>query len=148
MPTEPLIFKDCNKCVDLSDIVYADIEAILERCEATSTGKLRKHVPCCIGAYWVSKGEVLANGEEYHEFKGKECINSFVDYIDELSTYIYERNKTQTRVPALRKYEDLVKHEAATECIWRKNTFVTDDNLRKNVFDYNHLTGKYRGAAC
>ena len=99
MPTEPLIFKDCNKCVDLSDIVYADIEAILERCEATSTGKLRKHVPCCIGAYWVSKGEVLANGEEYHEFKGKECINSSVDYIDILSTFesYYERNKTQTR---------------------------------------------------
>src|SRR5438552_8945330 len=148
MPTEPLVFKDFNKCVDLSNIVYADIEAILERCDDTSTGKLQKHEPCCIGAYWVSKGEALANGGEYHDFKGKECINNFVDYIEELATYIHERNKSQTRVPALKKYDEIVKHDAATHCHWCKNIFDSTDNLRKKVFDHDHLTGEYRGAAC
>src|SRR6266853_869384 len=148
MPTEPLVFKDFNKCVDLTDIIYADIEAILERCENTASGKLQKHIPCCIGAYWVSKAETLANGGQYSEFKGKDSIFSFVNYIEELVKYMYERNKTQTRIPALKKYNDLVAHEAATACCWCKKLFVSDDSLRRKVFDHDHLTGRYRGAAC
>src|SRR5438552_709691 len=142
MPTEPLVFKDFNKCVDLSDVVYADIEAILEKC--TTAGKLQKHVPCCVGAYWVSK----VGGAKYSEFKGQDCILNFVNYIEELATHIYERNKTETRVSALKKSDDLATHDAATACIWCKKDFIDDDSLRRKVFDHDHLTGKYRGAAC
>src|SRR5438552_716167 len=142
MPTESLVFKDFNKCVNLSDVVYADIEALLEKC--TTSGKLQKHVPCCVGAYWVSK----VSGAKYSEFKGQDCILNFVNYIEELATHIYERNKTETRVPALKKSDDLATHDAATACIWCKRYFVDNDSLRRKVFDHDHLTGKYRGAAC
>ena len=69
MPIDPILqFKDFNKCVDLADIVYADIEAILRRNH--EAGKIQKHVPCCAGAYWVSR----IDGNEYREFSGEKCL--------------------------------------------------------------------------
>ena len=79
----------------------------------------------CIGAYWTSKAEALCNGGQYNEFKGKECIVAFTDYIEELAKYIHKRNTNQTRVPAMKKYDNLVVHDAATSCIWCKNVFMT-----------------------
>ena len=80
MPKDPILqFKDFNKCVDLADVLYADIEAILQECN--EPGMLRKHIPCCVGAYLVSKVE----GCVYEEFKGVECIESFGKYLESLA---------------------------------------------------------------
>src|SRR5438552_6218967 len=101
--------------------MYADFEAILERC-TDDTGKLQKHVPCCIGAYRVSK----VSGAEYWEAKGQECIINFANYVEEIVNFLYERNKTETRVPSLKKHADLVIHDAATACIWCKKDFIPE----------------------
>ena len=142
MPKDPILqFKDFNKCVDLADIVYADIEAILERSD--EPGRLQKHILCCAGAYWVSR----VDGSEYRQFKGANCMESLVAHLDELSRYIYQRNKTATRVPAQRTPEEMAEHEAAVACMWCKRPFDDTKSLQK-VFDHDHLTGRYRGPAC
>ena len=67
MPQDPILkFKDLHKCVDLTDVVYADSEAILEPVENGASGQLQKHIPCCFGLYWVS----AVDGNRYHEFSG------------------------------------------------------------------------------
>ena len=143
MPKDPILqFKDFNKCVDLADVLYADIEAILEECN--EPGMLRKHIPCCVGAYLVSKVE----GCVYEEFKGVECMESFGKYLESLANRISERNKTATRVPAVRSDQEMAIHEEAEQCIWCKRTFDDRNSLFRKVFDHDHLTGKYRGAAC
>ena len=153
MPTEPLQFKAYCKCVALSDIIYADMEAILERCvkndddDDGDKGLLQKHIPCCVGAYWVSKVEPFKGGQ-YDEFKGPKCIAEFVDYLEEKAKYLHERNKTQTRVPAEKTAEEMRRHGEATVCIWCRRDFIDGDSKRKKVFDHDHLTGMYRGACC
>ena len=143
MPIDPILqFKDFNKCVDLADIVYADIEAILRR--SHEAGKIQKHVPCCAGAYWVSR----VDGNEYKEFSGEKCMEELCKYIDVLARYIYNRNRTATRVPAERTAEEMERHEAATQCMWCKREFIMHNPLLQKVFDHDHLTGRYRGPAC
>ena len=52
MQTEDMKFKDFNKCVDLADIVYADMESILQKCntdddddDEVDSHLLQKHIP-------------------------------------------------------------------------------------------------------
>ena len=143
MPTDPVLrFKDLNRYVDLADIVYGDLEAILE--PVNEHGRLQKHIPCCVGSYWVSSVE----GTEYKEFKGRQCMEEFCEHLETLAMHIYERNKTRTREPAVKTAEDLARHEAATHCHWCRSVFVPGDRLKQKVFDHDHLTGKYRSASC
>ena len=98
MPKDPnLKFKNYEKRVDLADVVYADSEAILQPC-IDEPGKLQKHVPCCVGSYFVSKVE----GNRYTEFSGPQCMEEFLDHLEDLAKHIHERNATATRVPAER----------------------------------------------
>ena len=86
MPKDPVLkFKDFNKCVDLADIVYADTEAILEPTEGR--GKLQKHVPCCVGSYWVS----AVDGTEYKEFRDENCMVEFCDYLEDLAKHFFRK---------------------------------------------------------
>ena len=80
MPVEHpwLEFKDFNKCVDLPDVLYADIEAVLESYHDDSGKILQKHVPCCAGAYHVSK----VSKSVYTEFKGQDCMQQFIEFLD------------------------------------------------------------------
>src|SRR5271156_6368791 len=63
MPHDDLEFKEFHKCVDLSDIVYADMESILVKCAVNddnddavvNTNLQQKHIPCCVGSYWNCK---------------------------------------------------------------------------------------------
>jgi len=154
MPTDDLEFKDFNKCVDLADIVYADMESILAKFDDddddANSNLLQKHIPCCVASYWVSKVESHFGGGKYKEFKGEDCIKDFVDKIELLAKYIFERNKTQTatRTPAVKTSEELKRHEEATNCIWCNCEFDPESKLQQKVFDHDHLTGKYRGPAC
>jgi len=149
MPKCPILkFSEHNKCVALADVVYADLEAILQNVQGGGGGNmsniLQEHVPCCVGAYYVSKVEQST----YSEFTGKECMQLFVQYLDALCHRLWERNKTSTRKPADKTDEEMMHHHAAKQCIWCKETFDSCDNKKKKVFDHDHLTGKYVGAAC
>src|SRR5271156_4796931 len=63
MPDDDLEFKEFHKRVDLSDIVYADVESILVKCAVNddndyavaNTHLLQKHLLCCVGSYWISQ---------------------------------------------------------------------------------------------
>src|SRR5437773_7398848 len=148
MPFKTSQFKANCKCVALSDVIYADMEAILEKCiHDDDSNLLQRRIPCCVGAYWVSKVETFKG--QYDEFKGVNCIAEFVDYLEEKAKYLHDRNKTlSTRIKAERTREEMVRHLASTSCIWCKYDFIDGDNKFSKVFDHDHLTGKYRGAAC
>ena len=75
------------------------MESIFEKCvhdENSDANLLQKHIPCYVGSYWVSKIQSFQNGDcgKYKEFKGPTCIADFVNKIEELVRYIFERNKT------------------------------------------------------
>src|SRR3981189_3246919 len=146
MPTEPLQFKQFNKCVDLADIVYADCEALLEKCEDGSK-LMQKHIPCCVGSYWVSKVEDIDG--KYKQFRGPNCFEDFVDKIEDLAKYIFVRNKSKSHELGVRSCEEMKRHDAATEYMWCHIVFEDGaDSLNRKVFDHCHLTGKYRGPTC
>src|SRR5271156_4166544 len=74
MPDDDLEFKEFHKCVDLSNIVYADMESILvkyavdddnDEGDVANTHFLQKHIPCCVGSYWISKVPESHNIEGY-----------------------------------------------------------------------------------
>src|SRR3981189_1041235 len=111
MPTEPLEFKQFNKCVDLADIVYADCEALLEKCEGGSK-LMQKHIPCCVGSYWVTKVEDFDG--KYKQFRGPNYFEDFVDKIVDLAKYIFVRNKSKSHELAVRSWEEIKRHDAAT----------------------------------
>ena len=75
MPKVPILrFNDYNRCVDLPDIMYADIEVIPETCDGEPC-RLQKHVPYWVGAYLVS----TVKGNRYEEFRGEHCVESFCE---------------------------------------------------------------------
>src|SRR5437773_9253535 len=131
MPTEPLQFKAFSKCVALSDVIYADMEAILEKCthdnDDDDSNLLQRHIPCCVGAYWVSKVEIVKG--QYDEFKGVNCIAEFVEYLEEKAKYLHDRNKTHsTRIKAERIREEMARHLATTSGIWCKHAPIDGNN--------------------
>ena len=108
---------------------------------------MQKHIPCCVGSYWVSKVEDYDG--KYKQFEGPNCFEDFVNKIENLVKYIYERNKLKSHELAVRSCEEMVRHDAATECMWCHIVFKDGaDSLNRKVFDHCHLTGKYRGPAC
>ena len=141
-----LKFKDHFKACALPDILYVDTESILEPCEANTHGKLEKHVPCAAGAYHVSCH--APDSDQYREFYGPDCIKELVDHIETLSTHLYQRNKqAATRVKANRDAVSMARYNAVTKCYLCDNLFDHSE-LGRKVFDHDHLTGAYRGAAC
>ena len=142
MPTAKpyLKFDEFNKCVPLSDVIYADLEAILEHVDSATI--LQKHVPCCVGAYQVSTIE----GNCYSEFSGKDCMQQFVVFLDATCRRLFQRNKSATRKPADKTVQEMHRHESAVVCMWCHMAF--DDSRKRKVFDHDHVTGAYVGAAC
>ena len=144
MPIIPTLkFNEFNKLVALTDVIYADLEAILENVNDNNNILLQKHIPCCVGAYHVSS---ICQSTSYKEFFGNDCMLKFVRYLDEMCHSLYQRNKLETRKPADKTAEQIALHNKATTCVWCKDLF--DSDRKKKMFDHDHVTGAYVGAAC
>src|SRR5580700_3563882 len=75
-------------------------------------------------------------------------MKNLVKFFKTIAIHIYERNKIATRVPGVRTPAEMLRHDAATACMWCKRNFNPENKLLLKVFDHDHLTGKYRGPAC
>ena len=139
-------------------MMYADFESILKpvderyketmntmktgkKRQGTYTEKINSHVPSgwCVHSTFAY-GDVPNPLKMY---RGKDCVEKFVEYIEEEVKRLYE---TFPRQP-MTKLTDVLKreHEAAEKCHICLKEF--NDPKNKKVRDHCHYTGLYRGAA-
>ena len=161
MPTEKekwLKFQDGQYQFKVPFMLYADFESILKpvderyrdkinrmkierKGKAPYTEKINTHVPSgwCVHITFAY-GDV---SDHLKMYRGKDCAEKFVEYIEEEVKRLYE---TFPRQP-MTKLTDVLKreHEAAEKCHICLKEF--NDPKNKKVRDYCQCTSLYRGAA-
>src|SRR5277367_913511 len=143
-----LKFTDQDKTVDMGLVMYADIEAYLSPVEgndAQKTVKTQRHYPIAIGNMVISKMPNNELHEQYVEFKGEDCMSEYIDYLEYICQRIYDWDPT-TRIKAKREPQDWRDFNSAIRCYMCGMVFKYEKGGKN--FDHDHLTGKYRGAAC
>ena len=109
--------------------------------KAPYTEKINAHVPSgwCVHSTFAY-GDVPNPLKMY---RGKDCVEKFVEYIEEEVKRLYE---TFPRQPMTRLTDVLKReHKAAEKCHICLKGF--NDPKNKKVRDHCHYTGEYRGAA-
>ena len=139
-------------------MLYADFESILKpvderyrdkmntmkaerKGKAPYTEKINTHVPSgwCVHSTFAY-GDVP---DPLKMYRGKDCVEKFVEYIEEEVKRLYE---TFPRQP-MTKLTDVLKreHEAAEKCHICLKEF--NDPRNRKVRDHCYYSGEYRGAA-
>ena len=161
MPTEkekPLKLHDGQYQFKVPFMLYTDFESILKpvderyrdrmntmkterKGKASYTEKINTHVPSgwCVHSTFAY-GDVP---DPLKMYRGKDCVEKFVEYIEEEVKRLYETFPRQpmTRLTDVQKRE----HEAAEKCHICLKEF--NDPRNRKVRDHCHYTGLYRGAA-
>jgi hypothetical protein len=141
-------FRDWQKLVIPSYIVYADFECVLQTQTAQispANQLLQKHVPS-MAAYLLvpiqhDKESLLPM--DYKVFYGPNCISDFLVSLSNLAVEVGEWYNNFANVPIIdltsSQQEDFDKAEICYLC---RNKLYRD-----RVRDHDHVTGKYLGAA-
>ena len=161
MPTEKeewLKFHDGQHQFKVPFMLYADFQSILkpvdEWCrdkknrvkterkgKASHTEKTKTHIPSgwCVHSTFVY-GDV---SDPLKMYRGKNCVEKFVEYIEKEVKRLYE---TFPRQP-ITKFTDVQKreHETAEKCHIYLKEF--NDPKNRKVKDHCHYNDLYRGAA-
>ena len=159
MPVEKdkwLKFHDGQCQFKVPFMLYADFESILKPVDeryrdkmnqmkaerkGSYTDKINTHVPSgwCVHSKFAY-GEVPDPTTDY---RGKDCVEQFVDHVEKEVKRLYELYPQQP----MRELTDVLKteHEAAEECHICRKPF--GDPKNRKVRDHCHYTGLYRGAA-
>ena len=161
MPSEKdkwLKFHDGQCQFKVPFMLYADFESILKpvderyrdkmkqmkaerKDKASYTEKLNTHVPSgwCVHSKFAY-GDVPDPTKLY---RGKDCVEQFVDHVEKEVKRLYELYPQQPMI----ELTDVLKreHEAAESCHICLKPF--DDPGNRKVRDHCHYTGLYRGAA-
>ena len=127
--------------------VYADIECLLEKGDQQ---RLEKHVPAAF-AFLLVPQSGMANPplpETYQVFVGPHCIEEGLQALDKLARDVYFWNLKNSHEKVMMTDKDRREHEAATNCYMCRCKLIAKNSLRQKVQEHDHLTGKYRGAAC
>ena len=139
-------------------MLYADFESILKpvderyrdrmntmkterKGKASYTEKINTHVPSgwCVHSTFAY-GDVP---DPLKMYRGKDCVEKFVEYIEEEVKRLYE---TFPRQPMTKPTDESKReHEAAEKCHICLKEF--NDPRNRKVRDHCHYTGLYRGAA-
>ena len=142
-----LEFKHIERTQRVPYVIYCDFESTLERIESEKvykdnvsyTKKIHHHVPVSYGIYVKSI---------YNDIKNPLCIhkslNAEEDFIKKITEYAEEIGKLlkkNEKITSFQKYE----YNSAETCYLCKDKF---SKRNYKVRDHDHLTGKYRGAAC
>ena len=161
MPTEKekwLKFHDGQYQFKAPFMLHADFESILKpvdeqyrdrmitmkterKGKAPYTEKINTHVPSgwCVHSTFAY-GDV---SDLLRLYRGKDCVEKFVEYIEEEVKRLY---KTFPRQPMTRLTDVLKReHEAAEKCHICLKEF--NDPRNRKVRDHCHYTGLYRGTA-
>ena len=147
MPVDDhLLFKNYGKTQQLPYVLYGDIECYLEPDEHNP--QITHHRPCAIGLLLVnnpsSKRRPIPN--EYKVFTGKDCLIHACRYIHCISDRVYQWNKKYSHSELTMTNTDLSSFNCASNCFMCDTLFSAEDVIK--VREHDHITGKYRGAAC
>ena len=129
------------KPVDERDKHKMSTMKVKRKGEAPYTEKINTNVPSrwCVHSTFVS-GDVP---DPLKMYRGKECVEKFVEYIEEEVKRLYATFLQQP----MTELTDVLKreHKAAERCNICLKEF--NDSQNKKVRDHCHYTGSYRGAA-
>ena len=160
MPAEKdkwLQYHDGQQQLKVPFMLYADFESILKpkderykdkikqlkskRTVKSYTEKINTHVPS--GWCVHSKFEYGDIPDPIKLYRGKDCVETFVEYLEAEVKRLYDMYPQQP----MTELTDVLKseHEAAETCHICFKPF--DDPMNRKVRDHCHYTGLYRGAA-
>src|SRR3977135_3050061 len=132
IPSPPhLKFGDYDKTVDMPLVMYADIEAILkpQNPGELNTKKTHRHYPAAIGNMIISRSPNNELHEKYVEHVGPNCINEFLDYLEQICLKIHAWDDL-FRVKATRNFAEKWAFENATECYLCKKFLILKGKIR------------------
>ena len=137
-------FSNYCKTQRLPYVLYADCECYLE----SDIPSCSKHIPIAIGLLLVPHPE-MKNAplkEPYTVFSGPGCMLDACKYIDKVARDVYAWNQKYSHVEMLLSLKEKQEFTSACVCYVCGEEFLEEG--KKKVRDHDHLTGKYRGAAC
>ena len=146
-----LKYKHGEKSMKVSFIIYADLEALLEKMSTChnnpkklSTTKINKHTPSGYSLFTHCSFDTTKN--KFDCYRGKNCMKNFCLDLKKHATKIINYEKKEM-IPLT--YEENKSYKKQKVCYICKNGFSTDDNNKKyhKVRHHCHYTRKYRGAA-
>lgn len=151
IPAEKTVhkFENWRSTQKLPYVIYADIECVLEK--GNSGGEiLETHKPISFAFLLVSNKEMVNRPLPltYQVFTGVNCIEEGLKAIESTARDVYEWVRLNSDVPVKMSPRDKAHHAEATTCYMCQRDFIKSDPLRQKVIEHDHLSGKYRGAAC
>ena len=151
MPVEGecLKFKSFRETIKIPFVIYADLEALLEKLtvlEKTedNTEKLQKHVACSYG-YKVVCCYDDTLFKPFKMYRGLNSVNKFFSDIFEEEKEILAKLREFQKTPMNLSSEEKTHHRKASTCYVCKGKFTNENH---EVRDHCHVTGNYCGASC
>ena len=141
---ETVQFENIKHQVRAPYVVYADLEAILDKLTVdknTKTQKYQHHIACSYSYKIVSN--VCENKFELRSYFGEDALDHFLSSLEhDLQTIIMP--KIENDVAMIWNNEAQEKFDEATCCHICGNGF---DDPKDKVRDHSHFDGSFRGAA-
>ena len=132
-----LEFEDHYMKINLPIRIYADFECLNIKGNDPDNPKIiYKQVPITVGFYLISPWE-----NEIYTYQGTDCVQWFVRQILTLEKDASNYFKNNIPLKIEEKEEEIF--QSTTLCWFCENSIIGG-----KVRDHDHLTGKYRGAAC
>ena len=140
-----LEFEGHAKTQRLPYVAYADTECYLEK--DPEDANVIHHIPCSIGILLVPHPEMKAKPFDvpYKVFTGPKCMEEACVFLDATARKVYNWNKVNANQQPCMSFAEKKQFTDATGCYICKKPF---SNELPKVLEHDHLTAKYRGAAC
>ena len=106
-------FEDWSKMQSPPFVMYADIEAILER---QHDNILQTHVPCAVGSYLVPHKDLDFPEQQVVFHQEADCVDQFCIYLEEKAKELYAYAKQNCNKPQKRTPLEEVMFGVATNC--------------------------------
>ena len=142
---ETIAFKNHFKKLKAPFVIYADFECLTVPIDVKSksakakTTSYQNHRPC---GFMINVVNAITGSSEPYLYRGEDCMDKFVEKINEVREDIISRMKEVKEIIMTEK--DKEDFENATTCFICGNDFQPED---KKVRDHCHFTGAYRGCA-
>ena len=149
-----LQFKSLNKSLSVPFVIYADLEALLKllskknmnKKESESyTIKTHEHITCSYG-YKVVCHEDENYSRPYKSYCGRDAVYKFFEDLFEEEQRINKHMIQFAKSKMDKMTQDEWKKYNEAKCCYICNNEFTKKNYK--VRDHNHITNKFRGAAC
>ena len=133
-------FMDHRKTTRLLNIVYADMESIID-------SETKQHKPAFVGAQQIWHPHY---GQEHDKncveiFKGEDCVMQFMLYLRQKVAENVALLDTYTCTPMDMTPEEEERHRSLTHCEFCEKRF---NNECLRVADHDHISGRYLHTLC